>query len=274
MKRIIIGVLAAAVALTVFGSGTPASATNDTSDEEVCYETVNVYGDIIEKEVKGNIQTRDRGDWKNTGTFDWIDWPEAGPVNDDGRSRGPGGHSDTFDQTGSGNGSTRKQSTQYRYVVVGQFVKGTKQVEVPCPTVPTTIPETTVPETTVPETTIPETTVPETTVPVTVPPPVDPCPDVDGVPSYPQTYGPDAPCGPTDPCVGINPDTGLGTTLWGVQECGTPVTTTPGAAPTTAAVATSTGSLPSTGAETWIMTLLGGLALTGGFGLTRLARRR
>lgn len=70
----------------------------------------------IEKQVKGVIQTKDRGDWKNTGTFDWIDYPDAGPLYDDARIGTSGPHSSTFNQTGNSNGSTRYVSTTYRYV--------------------------------------------------------------------------------------------------------------------------------------------------------------
>lgn len=89
---------------------------------------------------------------------------------------------------------------------------------------------------------------------------------------YPQSYADDAPCGPIDPCVGINPDTGLGTTLWGIQECGTPVTTT-AAVVTTSPAPPAPQSLPETGAETWVMAIIAGLLSMAGFGAVRLARR-
>ncbi len=43
----------------------------------------------------------------------WADWPGAGPLNDDGRNRGPGLH---------GSGDYGPESAQYRYVVVGSYV--------------------------------------------------------------------------------------------------------------------------------------------------------
>lgn len=126
---------------------------------------------------------RNAGEWGEWGP--WTDWPGAGPVNDDGRDRGPAPH-------GSGDGWER----QYRYVVKGQFVKGTKMEEVPCPTIPETTqppemtqpPETTQPPVTTapPETTVaPTTTIvditaptapPTTAVVATGPPPTPPAP--------------------------------------------------------------------------------------------------
>lgn len=123
---------------------------------------------------------------------------------------------------------------------------------------------TTVPETTVPETTVPETTIPETTTTVAH------CPDPDNY--YPQNYGKDAPCGPTDPCVGINPDTGLGTTLWTIQPCGTPVeTTTTSTATTTTVAATEAPTLPATGASPEVA-IVAGVMLLAGVLLTKVAR--
>lgn len=130
-------------------------------------------------------------------------------------------------------------------------------------TTTTTVAETTT--TTVAETT---TTTGETT---TTTPEI--CPDIDGINQYPQDYSADPECGPVDPCVGINPDTGLGTTLWGVQECGTPTTTATVA--TTAPPAGTDQQLPATGLEggfltaAIIVTALG----SGIAGVAKLARR-
>lgn len=89
--------------------------TDEVSHQEYKYVR---YGDVIEKQVKGKVQTFNGLWWYDSGSFDWIDWPGAGPVNDDGRARS-GSHDSYFDQSGN----TRKRSTHYRYVVVGQFVK-------------------------------------------------------------------------------------------------------------------------------------------------------
>lgn len=240
MKRILFAITLAAVAL---GFSAPSHAQQDNVESEGCYETQvyqeylyerPTYGDVIEKETRTrtwNIREWQWGDWS-----EWTDWPGAGPVNDDGRDRGPALH-------GSGTGWER----QYRYVVVGQFQNGTEQygwteeapplegwtlidqregereVQVECPPETTQPPETTLPpETTVPETTQPPTTVPETTTPVT---------------TTPETT-----VAVTDP----------------------PATTTP----------PPTGQrLPDTGNETWVMAILAGILLLGGTGLTLLTRR-
>jgi len=117
----------------------------------------------------------------------------------------------------------------------------------PPPPPPTTTapPETTVPPTTLPpETTVPPTTAPPTTEPPTTEPPVTTTPEV------------------------------TTTTAPPVVETSTPPTLPP--APTTPPPPPPTPTpteLPETGAETWIMALLGGLALTAGTGLVRMARR-
>jgi LPXTG-motif cell wall-anchored protein len=120
----------------------------------------------------------------------------------------------------------------------------------------------TVPET-VPETTAPEETVPETTSEYYGPTPS--CPEIDGVFQYPQSYDTDAPCGPEDPCVGIDPATGQGTTLWMLQPCSVDVPTS------TVAVAVGQ-ELPQTGAST-IFFVIGALVLFIGITMTVTARR-
>lgn len=120
----------------------------------------------------------------------------------------------------------------------------------------TTVPETTQPPTTLPpETTVPPTTAPpETTVPETTAPPT----------TAPETTTPETTAPPE-----------VTTTAPPVVETSTPPTLPP--APTTppppAPRTPAPTQLPETGAETWIMALLGGLALAGGTGLVRLARR-
>ena len=141
----------------------------------------------------------------------------------------------------------------------------------PTPTTSTTTTTTVPPTTTVPETT---TTVPETTVPATTTTEVTTtttevvqCPDVNGVHQYPQSYADDAACGPIDPCVGINPDTGLGTTLWTIQQCGTPIATT-----TTTVAVTEPPTLPATGAASPEIAVVATVALLVGVLLTKVAR--
>jgi LPXTG-motif cell wall-anchored protein len=186
------------------------------------------------------------GDWGP-----WTDWPGAGPVNDDGRDRGPLPH-------GEGKGWQR----QYRYVVVGQFENGTEQygwteegptkegwtlidqrdsereVEVECPPPPTTEPPATTqpPVTTQPPTTAPPTTAPPTTAPPTTAPPETTQPPVVVTtvpPTIPPTVAPTAPPPP-------------------------PATPT---------------ALPETGAETWMIAIIAGLLSMAGLGAMRLARR-
>lgn len=71
----------------------------------------------IEKQVRGNIEhSSTLGVW--TSPFDWTDWPNAGPVWDDGRFRGPGGHSGTFTSSHDGHTDTYR-ATEYRYVETG-----------------------------------------------------------------------------------------------------------------------------------------------------------
>jgi hypothetical protein len=119
-------------------------------------------------------------------------------------------------------------------------------------------PETSIPETTVPDTTVPDTTVPETTTTVAYCPPGE----------VRQNYGQDAPCGPTDPCVGIDPETGLGSTLWTFQTCGTPVATTT----TTVAAAEPPPTLPATGGETGWIALTGTVMILTGISLVSMVK--
>lgn len=171
---------------------------------------------------------RNAGEWGEWGP--WTDWPGAGPVNDDGRDRGPAPH-------GSGDGWER----QYRYVVKGQFVKGTEMQEVPCPTVPTT---TAPPETTQPPTTLP----PETTVPPTTQPPV------------------------TTTTVVI-PEESTTTTTAPPVVTTVPPTVPPTVSPTVPPTPPAPQSLPATGNENWVIAALASLLLLGGTGLTLLTRR-
>lgn len=129
-----------------------------------------------------------------------------------------------------------------------------------------------------PSTTHPSTipTVPETTVPVTET--TLQCPDPDNW--YPQNYGKDAPCGPTDPCIDIDPDTGMGTTLWHIVPCGTPVTTVAAAppdpgtsSPSPAATVGSPPVLPATGGETGWIALAGLVTFLTGVSVVSAARR-
>jgi LPXTG-motif cell wall-anchored protein len=95
--------------------------------------------------------------------------------------------------------------------------------------------------------------------------PTPSCPDVDGVPQYPQSYYTDAPCGPVDPCVGIDPETGQGTTLWMIQPCSVDI-------PTSAAAVATPTELPQTGASE-IFFIIGALVLFAGITLTVASRR-
>lgn len=132
--------------------GFAATASAVDQEEVKCYEEVTIYGDIIEKETHTKTSNDYGRTWSDYGP--WTDWPDAGPLNDDGRNRGPAFH-------GEDDQGRDRWYRQYRYVVKGQFVKGTEEVEVACPTLP---PETTAaPTTTVAETT---TTVAETTTTV------------------------------------------------------------------------------------------------------------
>lgn len=126
-------------------------------------------------------------------------------------------------------------------------------------TTTTTEPEQTT-TTTAPEettTTVVETTVPEETT-TTVP---ERCPEGE----YPQSYEPDAPCGPEDPCVD-NTDT-----LWTLQPCGT-TTTVPAPTSTTGTSSTS-GELPDTGSTSGIILLAALGTLLTGTGVAFASRR-
>ena len=127
-------------------------------------------------------------------------------------------------------------------------------------------PDPTTTTSTVPETTVPPTTVPETTTTI----PVRPTTTVPGCPpgEVRQNYGQDAPCGPTDPCVGIDSETGLGSTLWTFQTCGTPVATTT----TTVAVAEPPPTLPATGGETGWIALTGTVMILTGISLVSMVK--
>lgn len=103
-------------------------------------------------------------------------------------------------------------------------------------TTTTTTTTTEPPVTTVPETTVPETTQPPTTAPET---------------TTPETTAPPVTTAPT-------PET----TVVAVTTPPTPPTTPP-----------APQSLPETGAEHWMMALAAALAIAGGGGLVRLARR-
>lgn len=149
MKRILAGGLLAAVTLLgglAFTNGS-AAATVDNEQPEVCYETESfveyqyrktvttpaveevshveyrwdietrqkTYGDVIEKETRTKTSDNWGITWTDYGP--WTDWPDAGPVNDDGRNRGPAEHGKDL--------SGREQwYRQYRYVVVGQYQTG------------------------------------------------------------------------------------------------------------------------------------------------------
>lgn len=146
------------------------------------------------------------------------------------------------------------------------------------PSTSTTIvaPTSTVPVTTI-SSSVPNPTVPETSVSnSTPPPPTQPCrPSVlnDGCfpvceTGYPQGYSADDPCGPVDPCVAVDPVTGIGSTLWTVQRCSTPVVT-PSSSPPAAGQ-----SLPETGPEhAWGMAIAATFLLFGGWSLVAFARR-
>ena len=169
----------------VAGGGDKIFAGGSHNQDDKCYEDVITYKDIIEKEVSGIIIPGGEG-------FDWVDWPGAGSLIDDGRSRS-GNHNSILKTVRGDDGVKYTYKTKkFRYVVVGQH-EIINQEEVPCPppstttteppetTIPpttvaptttapattSTVPDTTVPDTTVPVTTIPETTTPETTVPET-----------------------------------------------------------------------------------------------------------
>jgi LPXTG-motif cell wall-anchored protein len=120
----------------------------------------------------------------------------------------------------------------------------------------------------------PSTTQPSTTP--TVPGAAVRCPDPAN--PYPQNYGKDAPCGPTDPCIDIDPATGMGTTLWTIQRCGTPVTTVAPTAPATsspspAVTSVSPPVLPATGGETGWIALAALVTLLTGISVVAAARR-
>lgn len=250
----LVAIIAATVAVGV-ATATPTQAT----DADLCYEQQE--RPIVKVEHRYEKETRERsretvndkwGEWSA-----WTDWPGVGP-RDWGDVPSPleGDHDRRNDRTSITDRDFRYVIVDSREVVVGTE---TVSVEVPCPTVPPTTepPVTTVPPTTEP----PVTTVPPTTVP-------DGCPPGE----YPQSYDDDAPCGPVDPCVGIDAETGMGTTLWGIQPCGTPVETTPPTVPPTTP-SVGTPSLPETGGETWVMAAIAGFLVAAGFGATRLARR-
>ena len=67
----------------------------------------------VNKEVKGITQKKVYGQWQTTGAFDWRDWPNAGPVWDDGRAKS-GSHNSTWTE-----GNIRYQTTHFRYVETG-----------------------------------------------------------------------------------------------------------------------------------------------------------
>ncbi len=71
-----------------------------------------------EKWVKGTKEKKVYGKWVPDGTFDYRDWPGAGPVWNDG---GSGGHHDVWVE-----GDTRYTSTAYKYVKTGV----TREVEI------------------------------------------------------------------------------------------------------------------------------------------------
>lgn len=64
-----------------------------------------------EKWVKGTKEKRKHGHWVSDGTFDYRDYPYAGPVWDDG---GTGTHNSTWTE-----GNVRYTSTEYKYVKTG-----------------------------------------------------------------------------------------------------------------------------------------------------------
>lgn len=237
MKKLIM----TAILATVFVAGmafnaTPASATRQ--DTEKCYEEVTIYGDIIEKETRTKTSSDFGRTWSDYS--EWADWPDAGPVNDDGRNRGPAFH-------GEDDSGRYQWYRQYRYVVKGQFVKGTEMKEVPCPTVPTTTApsETTVPPTTAPPTTQPPYFPPETTAPPTTQPPV------------------------TTTTVVISDSTT--TTTQPPVVTTVPPTVPPSVPPT---VPPPPPELPSTGSENWVMAAIGALAIMLGTGAVTLSRRK
>lgn len=99
-----------------------------------CYEQVNevqykrpILRDEVryEKFVKGKIEKKVWkikpiwAEWKVVDTFDWVDWPGAGPL-DWGEVPNPmsGSHNSIFDQTGNDIGDTRKRSTYFEYRTV------------------------------------------------------------------------------------------------------------------------------------------------------------
>lgn len=136
MKRLAAsGMLVAVLGIGAAGAvSTPVSAV-DTPDPQsgACYEqiaqmkyerTVVEYGDVIEKETRTKSRKKEWdsnkhrlvwGEWSAYSA--WTDWPGAGPVNDDGRARGPLKH-------GEHKGALLHWYREYRYVVVGQYEKG------------------------------------------------------------------------------------------------------------------------------------------------------
>lgn len=79
-----------------------------------------------------------------------------------------------------------------------------------------------------------------------------------------------------DDCVGINPDTGIGSRRWSLAPCTDGSVTTARNAPDFAVTPTTTirSTLPTTGASTGPALALASVTVAGGLGLGALARRR
>lgn len=254
MKRLLLAVGLGLGLLFLFGGTPPAEATNGPKPEK-CYEQ------LEQAQYRKFTAPTDAGPWTLYGTW-WKGQTNAWHADVGEVAEGPGNHPDG----------------RYTYRKVAERTIDGKRIE--CPPPPTTIPPTTLPpETTVPPTTEPPTTTtppetaepPSTTTPptTTLPPEVvEQCPDPAN--PYPQNYGTDAPCGPTDPCVAIDPDTGMGTTLWHVVPCGTPIEQPPTEQPP--ATPATPGELPSTGSEVTLAAIAAAV-LAAGLGIVRLSRR-
>lgn len=244
ISKILCAILAGIVMLWI-GGATPAEATQS----EVCYEQ------IEQAQYKKYTAPTDDGPWVLYGTW-WKGQADTWHSDVGEVAEGPGNH----------------PAGRYTYRRVAQRVVNGE--EIPCETTTTTTePEEETTTTTIPdEETTTTSTVPEEETTTTLPPRCPP------EARFPQSYEPNAPCGPIDPCVGVDPVTGKGTTLWHVAPCEVPphhcypvrpcvpdiVYEAPGGGAKT---------LPDTGNETWAFAIAGLAAVSLGGVARRVARR-